>query len=151
MGDDAPKRKRWERRGGPCPECGSTRCRSMQSLVCWVRTYKRAMRDGGYMRCNPHTSTLRAAGFTILMAPQPAGNEVVYAPTWAVVLLSSLRQEAKANGEKLRTSKVRDLLHRDPRFGPPDPELIARIDQLRAFAVLRGWRYRSGMWDKGAR
>lgn len=150
MEDYAPKRKRWERPGGPCPECGAGNCRTMQSFVCWVRTYKRAMREGDYMRCSPHTRMLRDSGLTILMAPQPYGNEVVYAPTWAVILMATLRQEASVDKQKLRTAQVMKLLRSDHRFGPPAPALLARIDELRAFAVLRGWRYSRGMWNKGA-
>lgn len=146
MADYAPKRKRWERPGGPCPECGATNCRTIQSFVCWVRTYKRAMSEHHYKRCVEHTRMLRDSGLTILVAPQPAGNEVSYAPSWAVVLMTRLRQEARENRRKLHTAQVLDLLRQDHRFGPPDPALIARIEELSAFAALRGWRHQNGMW-----
>jgi len=148
LGDYALKRGPWKRKGGPCPECSSERCRSVTTFACWARAYRLAMREHEYMRSGEHTRTLRAAGFTILVAPQAARNEVVYAPTWAVVLLATLRQEARENNRGLSTVTVRERLLLDPRFGPPSPALLARIDELRAFAVLRGWSCSRGMWER---
>jgi hypothetical protein len=105
------------------------------------------MRDHDYARAREHGRTLRAAGLTLLVAPEPGGHEVNYAPAWAVLFLGTLRQEAKANGRGLVTKNVVAALHRDYRYGPPPPELLVRIDELRAFAVLRGWTYSRGLWS----
>jgi hypothetical protein len=114
-----------------------------------VRAYKRAMQDHDYTRSREHTGALRAAGITILQAPEPQGNEVVYAPAWAVLLVTSLRQTAKEERQRLRNAYVRAKIVAHPHFTPhPPAALLERIDTLRAFAALRGWRYQAGMWHR---
>lgn len=146
MGDYALKQGPWKRKGGPCVECGSERCRSIRSFACWVRCFRRVLQDHNYIRCGEQTRFLRRADIAMPLAPQPSGNEVYFGPAWAVVLVSTLRQEAKQAKKRLVLAHVAELLQTTKNYGPTPPELLARLEELRAFAVLRGWRYEHGMW-----
>lgn len=146
MGDYALKRRPWKRKGGPCVECGSERCRSIRSYICWVRCFRRVLKDHNYIRCGEQTRHLRAADIEMLLAPQPSGNEVYFGPAWAVVLITTLRQEATETQRHLKWAHVVELLRTNKNYGPTPPALVARLEELRAFAVLRGWRYQHGMW-----
>jgi hypothetical protein len=151
VGDYAPKRRPWQRKGGPCPECGSLRCRKpLKSFACWVRTYKEAMRAYDYVRCTGYGGLLRQAEVTLLDAPQPAGNEVAYAPGWAVVMSKTFYEENRGRRQAQPRSTLYARIRQDPRYGPPPPALLTRLDELRAFAALRGWSYSCGMWSPQA-
>ncbi len=91
---------------------------------------------------------LRAADIPILSGPQPGGNEVLFAPTWAVSLVQARREEHHRACKRLYTKDAVPLLKADPRYGPAPAALLARLDELRAFAVLRGWRYAHGCWKR---
>lgn len=141
----ALKRGPWKRKGGPCVECGSERCRSIRSFACWVRAFRSVLQDHNYIRICGASQPLRDAGIMILMAPQPNGNEIMFAPAWAVVLLKELREAATIKSRRLPRKQV-EVLKTSRRNVPPPPELLARLDELRAFAALRGWRFEHGMW-----
>jgi len=118
----------------------------VRGYACWVRSFRRALKDHNYIRCGEQTRYLREAELTMMMAPQPSGNEVYYGPAWAVVLITALRHEAKEAQQRLTVVHVAELLRTSKSYGPVPPELITRLEALRAFAVLRGWRYEHGMW-----
>jgi hypothetical protein len=91
---------------------------------------------------------LRDADVPVILAPQPAGNEVVFAPSWAVLQLAALREAGHQNGRRLSSREVYAALQTDPRHGPAPAALLTRLEELRAFAGLRGWTYRNGMWSR---
>ena len=136
------------RKGSPCPECGKVGCMSLDTFACWVRCCKRVLTEHDYIRCGRHTVMLRIAGVQLLLAPQPKGNEVFYCPGWAVRKLVLLREQATAAERRLYGSYVEQALRSDVSYGPPSADLLARLDGLRAYAILRGWRLTSGMWHK---
>ena len=146
MGDYQPKRRPWKRKGGPCPECGSERCRSIRSYICWVRSFRRALLDHNYIRCGDQSRHLRAADIAMVLAPQPSGSEALYGPAWAIVLIKALQQEAKDSGRRLRIAHVAEILKSSTSYSPTPAELLARFEELRAFAALRGWRFQHGTW-----
>lgn len=136
----------WRRKNGPCPECASERCRSTSTFACWVRTFRHAFSVHDFVRCGEQSKSLRAAGIPILRGPQPGGNEVVFAPAWAVERFDAFRLQRRREGRRVISREVSDLLKEDPRYGPAPSALLARMDELRAFAVLRGWQLRHGSW-----
>jgi hypothetical protein len=103
--------------------------------------------EHGYARCGSNTVMLRKAGVDLRLAPSAHANEVWYAPAWAVLRLDELRQQATRSARRLYGTHVEQALRSNPRFGPPPEALLARLDELRAFAVLRGWRLTSGTWN----
>lgn len=150
MGGYVPKRKAWKRPGGPCPECGSERCKSIRTFACWSRCFGKALREHGYIRCGAHSRSLLEAGIEIVLAPQPAGNEVVFAPAWAVILLADLRRTSRAAGRRVPRKEVMQLLAPTREHLKQAPQaLLDRMEELRAFAALRGWKYSRGMWYAG--
>jgi len=136
------------RKGPPCPECGKLGCKSQSTFACWVRCHKLALAEHGYARCGSNTVMLRKAGVHLLLAPQPAGNEVWYGPDWAVRKLADLRKQASSAERRLYGLRVEQALRSDPRFGPLPAAMTDRLEVLRAFAVLRGWRLHRGSWHK---
>jgi len=146
MGNYALKRGPWKRKGGPCVECGSESCRSAQSFACWVRCFRRAFNDHNYIRCGDVMPWLRLTDIRILNAPQPGGYEVPFAPAWAVSMLKEARLEAKESQRRLSKKQAAKLLESSHQNRPPPAALVARLDELRAFAVLRGWSYAHGSW-----
>lgn len=142
----AHKRGPWKRKGGPCVECGAENCRTVRSYACWVRCFRRALKDHNYIRCGEQTPYLREADIEMPLAPQPSGSQVYFGPAWAVVLINALRQEAKRDQRRLVTRHVVELLTTSTNYGPTPPELLARFEELRAYAALRGWRFQHGMW-----
>lgn len=142
------KRGPFRRKNGPCPECASERCRSMSSFACWVRAFRQALDVHGFVRCGPHSKLLRAAGIPVLLGPQPQGNEVVFAPDWAVLKVTALREQSWRDNSRLRSLDAATILQADSRYGPPPAALLDRLDELRAFAVLRGWRMQYGTWSR---
>jgi hypothetical protein len=135
-------------KGPPCPECGKVGCKSLDTFACWVRCHKRALDEHGYARCGSNTVMFRKAGVPLLLAPQPKGNEVWYGPGWAVRKLADLRKQATAIERRLYGLHVEQALRADPRYTPPPAAMLDRLDALRAFAILRGWRLTSGTWHK---
>lgn len=134
------------RKGPPCPECGKVGCKSLDTFACWVRCCKRVLDEHGYARCGSNTVMLRKAGIHMLLAPQPAGNEVWYGPRWAVARLAEIRAQATAATRRLYGSHVEHALRADPRYAPPQAAMLDRLEALRAFAILRGWRFAHGSW-----
>jgi hypothetical protein len=129
------------RKGPPCVECGWEGCRSSATWACWVRCLKRALREHQYERSLDATVALKKAGVAMLMGAQTSGGEANYAPKWAI--------DAWKEARRLRTlkpSEVQALIREDARNVAPSPELTARLDELRAFAALRGWRFQYGTW-----
>lgn len=140
------KRGPWKRKGGPCVECGSESCRTVKSFACWVRCFQRVLKEHNYVRCRDQAQHLRAADIPMLFAPQPHGTEVSFGPIWAIALIKSLRNEAQESGRRITRKQMAETLRTCATNAPPPPGLINRFDELRAYAVLRGWRFQHGMW-----
>ena len=134
------------RKGPPCPECGKVGCKSLDTFACWVRCHKRVLDEHSYVQCSFNTVMLRQAGVPLLRAPQPKGNEVWYGPEWAVQKLADLRIQANAGERRLYGLHVEQALRSDERYGPLPAAILDRLEALRAFAILRGWRFAHGLW-----
>jgi len=134
------------RKGPPCLECGKVGCKSLDTFACWVRCHKRVLDEHGYVQCGRHTVMLRQAGIHILRAPRSQGHEAYYGPGWAVARLDEMRKQATAATRRLYGTHVEHALRADPRHAPPPAAMLDRLDALRAFAILRGWRFAHGTW-----
>ena len=142
----APKRGPWKRKNGPCVECGSESCRTVQSFACWIRCFQRATREHSYVRCGEQTRYLREAEITMFLIPQLSGAEAYVGPAWAVAIIKSFQEERARCNRRFPIKHVAGLLSTSPHNLPPPPAFLSRIEELRAFAVLRGWEFKHGMW-----
>lgn len=136
----ATRRKKPRDAQPPCPDCGWDRCKSHDTMACWVRCFGRALAEASYDRSFGFTSTLRKAEIPIILAPVRGGCEVPYAPKWAIEQMGVLRQHG------LPTLTIIERLERDSRLEPPPAVLVERLEELRAFALLRGWRLVGWRW-----
>lgn len=140
-----PKKIRNRRvRGPPCESCGFAGCRSSRTFACFMRSWRRALDEHGFGRAISHTGDIRRSGLPILFAPISKTYDVTYGPKWAVAYSASLCAQKVKPAE--RYERIRAAAAKRPEPLVP-PELLERIDMLKAFAILSGWKYERGTWE----
>lgn len=78
----------------------------------------------------------------MVMGPQLAGGEANYVPEWALLTWENARWQSP----RPMPSTVQKAIRLDARNTEPPATLTVRLDTLRAFALLRGWRFERGTW-----